>query len=66
MTQEQGLGASLPNAKEIIEALFFATDEPLTAKQVVDIFQTLDENERPQKLSEEAVQGIFERWAKKH
>ena len=55
MTQEHSLGASLPNAKEIIEALFFATDEPLTAKQVVEIFQTLDAYERPQKLSEETV-----------
>jgi segregation and condensation protein B len=60
MTHEHSLGASLPGAKEIMEALFFATDEPLTPKQVVEIFQMLDENERPYAVSEDTVLSLIE------
>ncbi len=60
MTHEPGLGASLPGAKEIMEALFFATDEPLTIRQVVDIFQMLDENERPYGVTEDTVLALID------
>lgn len=55
MTDESKLGSSLPGLKEILEALFFASDEPLTLNQVNEILGELDENDRPRKISEESV-----------
>jgi segregation and condensation protein B len=34
--------ASPPSVRQILEALFFATDEPLTLRQVIDIFDLLE------------------------
>jgi segregation and condensation protein B len=48
-------GSSLPTLAEILEALFFASDEPLPVRQVLEILQTLDEGERPRKVSEEII-----------
>ena len=53
--EEQRLGSSLPTIPEILEVLFFATDEPLTIRQVIEIFNSLEERERPRKMSEEIV-----------
>ena len=55
MSDHDHLGSSVPTVKEIIEALFFATDEPLTLKHVIDIFNVLDEGERPRRVNEEAI-----------
>ena len=48
-------GASLPTLGEILEALFFASDEPLPLGQALEIIQTLDEGERPRRVSEEMI-----------
>ena len=55
MTEEGTLGSSLPGLKEILEALFFATDEPLTFKQVNEILAELDQAYRPRRISEESI-----------
>ncbi|HCV43923.1 MAG TPA: SMC-Scp complex subunit ScpB [Bacteroidetes bacterium] len=55
MTDESSLGANLPGLKEILEALFFASDEPLTLKQVNEILGDLDETDRPRRISEESI-----------
>jgi segregation and condensation protein B len=55
MTEQLHLGSSLPSVKEIIEALLFATDEPLTLRQMIDIFNLLDEGERPRRINEETI-----------
>ena len=60
MTEENRLGSSIPTVREIIEALLFATDEPLMLKQVVEIFSMLEENERPRKVNEDIVLGGIE------
>lgn len=60
MSDHDHLGSSIPSAKEIIEALFFATDEPLTMRQVIDIFNILDEGERPRRINEETILGHVE------
>lgn len=55
MSEEGTLGSGLPGLKEILEALFFASDEPLTLKQVNEILGDLDENDRPRRISEESI-----------
>ena len=60
MSDHNHLGSSLPTVKGIIEALFFATDEPLTLRQVIDIFNVLDEGERPRRINEETILGHIE------
>lgn len=55
MTEESRLGSNLPALKEILEALFFASDEPLTLKQVNEILETLDQDDRPRRISEESI-----------
>jgi len=60
MTEEIRFGASLPGLKEILEALFFATDEPLTVKQVNEILETLDKDDRPRRISEESILKAIE------
>ena len=49
-----------PGNREIIEALLFATDEPLTVKQVIDIFGTLEEAEKPPVVTADDVLGSIE------
>lgn len=58
--QEPRLGSSIPTVKEIIEALFFATDEPLTIRQVIEIFNILEEGERPRRISDEIILSSIE------
>jgi segregation and condensation protein B len=60
MTENSRFGASLPAVKDIIEALLFATDEPLTPKQIIDIFGMLEEGEMPRKVSEEMILAYIE------
>ncbi len=55
MTEENKLGSNLPGLKEILEALFFASDEPLTLKQVNEILGDLDEHDRPRRISEDSI-----------
>ena len=45
---------------EIIEALFFATDEPLAVKQIVDIFGMLEEGEKQKTINPDTVLGCIE------
>jgi segregation and condensation protein B len=60
MTEEHGLGANIPGLKGIIEALLFATDEPLTLKLVSEILATLDEQDRPRRTGEESILKAIE------
>jgi segregation and condensation protein B len=60
MTDQHGLGSSIPGVKEIIEALLFATDEPLSLSQVIDIFNILEEGERPKRITEQMILGHIE------
>lgn len=53
-------GSTSPTVKEIIEALLFATDEPLTPRQIIDIFGILDEGERPRRITEESILASIE------
>jgi len=57
---EQRLGSSLPTLHEILEVLFFATDEPLAIRQVMEIFNSLEDREKPRKISEEIVLQVVE------
>jgi segregation and condensation protein B len=57
-----------PGIREIIEALLFATDEPLTVREVIDIFGGLEEGEKPTAVtpgdvlaSIEELNGDYER-----
>jgi len=61
MTSQQS--SSFPGVateKEIIEALFFATDEPLTLKQVGDIFDNAEESDRTRRVTPELILSIIE------
>ncbi|MBM2844906.1 MAG: Segregation and condensation protein [Bacteroidetes bacterium] len=60
MTENHTLGSSVPSAKEIIEALIFASDEPLTTRQIIEIFGMLEEGERPRRISEENILAAIE------
>lgn len=44
----------------ILEALIFATDEPLTVRQVQDLLEYLGEAERPRSLSGDVIQNCIE------
>ncbi len=49
-----------PGIREILEVLFFATDEPLTVNQVMDIFGILEEGEQPKAVTPEVVLATVE------
>lgn len=55
MSEQQHLAFALPSVKQILEALVFASDEPLNAKEIIAIFAMLDESERPRRLNEDAI-----------
>jgi segregation and condensation protein B len=59
MSEDQGPIAG-PGIKEIIEALLFATDEPLSVKQIIDIFGILEEGEEPPHVDAGTVLGSIE------
>jgi segregation and condensation protein B len=61
MSAQQAAPVSgLAGEKEIIEALFFATDEPLTLRQVIDIFGTSDDAERNRRITPEFILSVIE------
>jgi segregation and condensation protein B len=45
----------IPEVKQILEALLFATDEPLSVRQILDIFAMLEQGEAPQKVNTDVV-----------
>jgi segregation and condensation protein B len=49
-----------PGNRDIIEALLFATDEPLTVRQVIDIFGDLGEGAKPVTVTPDDVLGFIE------
>ena len=55
MVEGDLFGSSELTVREIVEALFFATDEPLTIRQVLDIFNALDDGQKPRGISEEII-----------
>jgi segregation and condensation protein B len=52
--------SGVASEKEIIEALFFATDEPLTLRQVIDIFGDAEESERNRRITPELILSVIE------
>lgn len=60
MSDQQILPFSTPSVREILEALIFASDEPLTPREIIEIFGQLEEGERPRRLSEDTVLGHIE------
>jgi segregation and condensation protein B len=63
MNQQNDIQESIfrdPALKEILEALIFAADEPLTVRQILDIFGTLDPAERPFRVSDQSVTAAIE------
>jgi segregation and condensation protein B len=61
-TEEPGESAPehSPGTREIIEALLFATDEPLTVRQVIDIFGDPGEVEKPATVTPDDVLGSID------
>jgi segregation and condensation protein B len=59
-------GAQTPSLKQIVEALLFATDEPLTMKQMIDIFAILEAGERPTNIDQETVHAIVDELNKEY
>jgi segregation and condensation protein B len=55
MMEERRPGTGMPGIPHILEALLFATDEPLNAKQLIEIFGELDATERPKRVTEDVV-----------
>jgi len=55
MTEELKLAHPQPALRQIIEALFFATDEPLSLKQVIEIFGLLGEREQPRRVTNDVL-----------
>jgi len=49
-----------PAPRAIVEALLFGTDEPLTVRQITDIFGMPEEGEAPAPVTPEAVLGAIE------
>ncbi len=60
MTGGQASYGSGPGEKEIIEALLFATDEPLSLRQIADIMSPGDGSEQGRRVSPESVLGLIE------
>ncbi len=55
MSEQLHLGGSIPSTKDVIEALIFASDEPLSLKDIMTIFGTLDDAERPRRINEDTI-----------
>lgn len=55
MVEGDLFGSSELTVREIVEALFFATDEPLTIREVLDIFDALEDGQKPRGISEEII-----------
>ncbi len=60
-------GEQRTTIKHIIEALLFATDEPLSVKEMIDIFGEFESGELPQKrISEQAILDHIEQLNKEY
>lgn len=55
MTNETQRSSGDLGVKQILEVLFFATNEPLTVKQVIDIFGILEEGEQPTPIDADSI-----------
>jgi segregation and condensation protein B len=55
MTEQQRLPFAVPTFRQILEALIFASDEPLTPKEIIGLLDTLEDGERPRRVSEEGI-----------
>lgn len=60
MTEQIKLGFQGPSVRDIIEALIFASDEPLNAKDIIHLFGTLDESEKPRRVNEDTILSTIE------
>jgi segregation and condensation protein B len=45
---------------EVIEALLFATDEPMSARQLLDLLNYLDDPERPERMDQDMILRAIE------
>lgn len=45
---------------EVIEALLFATDEPLSLRQLIDLLDYLDDPERPERIDQDLILRAIE------
>jgi segregation and condensation protein B len=52
--------AGPPSTRQVLEALFFATDEPLALRQVMDIFDLLEGSPGVSKLTPERILAIVD------
>jgi segregation and condensation protein B len=57
---------SRPSLKQVLEALFFATDEPLTVRQVIDIFELLEGAGPTGRLTPDRVLAAIDELNKEH
>jgi segregation and condensation protein B len=55
MTHEMQAESGASSVQQVLEVLFFATNEPLTVKQVMDIFAILEEGEQPIPIDADAI-----------
>jgi segregation and condensation protein B len=55
MTEQQRLPFAAPSFRQILEALIFASDEPLTPKDIIGLLDTLEDGERLRRVSEESI-----------
>ncbi len=60
MTEIVNISSAYPGLREIVEALIFASDEPLTLKQVVEILSMADPGERAMKVSADQVRSFVD------
>jgi segregation and condensation protein B len=59
MSEREGGGKAI-TVREIIEALLFATDEPLAVKQLLEIFAILEEGEKPREVTPDGILACIE------
>lgn len=55
MSDQQRLPFALPSFRQILEALIFASDEPLTPREVIGLLDNLEDGERPRRVTEETI-----------
>jgi segregation and condensation protein B len=56
----EGTFTGRPTVRQILEALFFATDEPLTIRQVLDIFEALEGGGEAGRLTPDQVLRLID------
>jgi segregation and condensation protein B len=60
MTEVLKISSAFPELKEIVEALIFASDEPLPLKQLAEILSVADPGERSMKVSPDQLLAIVD------